>query len=102
MAFFAQPSDDVAVEKGVRRDVESVGVIEAAAPDAGSGQNEDLVQKAEPPGPVQAKAGHPDKLAQIPVAAGERVGASMAAGLDDSDRVTLLSQAHGRHASAEA
>jgi hypothetical protein len=73
------------LEKDVRRHIERVDIIEAAAADPGAGQDEGPVQEAQAPGAVEAERGQPEEFAQVPIAAGKFVGVPALPGLDDPD-----------------
>ena len=90
------------LEERLRRDVERVGVAEAAAADAAAGDDRDVLEGRQPEDPLHAQPRVPEVALQVRRRARELVVGEAPPALEHADRVALLGQAQRRDAAAEA
>jgi hypothetical protein len=91
----------VAVERVGLRLVERVGVDQRAAADAGTGQDDHVLQDPDPLDPEAAEPRRPEEPPGVPGGGGELVVGEAPAGLDDADPVALLGEPQRGHRPAE-
>ena len=89
-------------EEGRAGPVERVGVAEAASPDPGAGDDEEVLEGGHPEDAAQPELGHPEVAAEVPGRLGEVLVPVAAPALEDRDPVALLRQPEGGDRSAEA
>jgi hypothetical protein len=90
------------VEEGLRRDVQSVGVVERAAADACAGQHHDVAEEVDALDAVAAELRGPEVVLDVPGVLGKGGAGETAAGFQDAYAVALLRQAQGGYGTAEA
>ncbi len=90
------------LERARGRDEQGVRVHEAAAADARTVQDEDVLQDGDLLDAIAEQPRHPERLAHVPVRRREVLGAPALAHLEHRDAVALLAEPQGGDRAAEA
>ena len=98
----AEPAPLGVLEERRPGPVQRVGVSQAATPDPGAGDDEEILEGRHPEDSAEPEAGHPEVAAEVPGRLGEVLVPVAAAALEDGDPVALLGEPQGGHRSAEA